>query len=171
METNQNPPINRDLIKSTGENLIWIGILIFGNILISGFIYSSISDSRDIEEIKNLYQIWGYISLILIFVKGLLFIYSGKNLIDSLKQPNENYGELNTIPFVSAIDLNPGGIYFNPEGIYFETEYFPNGKIKIKKSFNKEGMKHGFWEHYFENGELDYREVYRDDTWIKHNVQ
>ncbi len=84
--------------------------------------------------------------------------------MDYVSQPNENYGELNTIPFVSAFDLNPGGIYF-------ETEFFPNGKIKIKKSFNKEGMKHGFWEHYLENGKLDFREVYRDGTWFKHHVQ
>lgn len=164
METSQTPQINRDLIKSTGENLIWIGILIFGNILISGFIYSTISDSRDIEEIKHLYQIWGYISLVLIIVKGLIFIYSGKNLIDSVYRSNGNYGKLNNISFVEDVDLNLGGIYFNPEGIYFETELFPNGKIKIKKSFNKEGMKHGFWEHYLENGELASREVYRDGT-------
>lgn len=171
MKTNQTPPINLNLIESSGLNLIWIGILIFVNILISLFIYSSISDSRDIEVIKNLYETWGYISLILIIVKGILFIKSGKNLMDYVSQPNENNGKLNNTQFIEDVDLNPGGIYFNPEGIYFETEFFPNGKIKIKKSFNKEGMKHGFWEHYLENGELDYREVYRDGAWIKHNVQ
>ena len=76
------------------------------------------------------------------------------NLINSFSQPNENYGKLNKTPLSS-------------QEMYFETEYFPNGKIKIKKSFNKEGLKHGFWEYYLENGELDYKELYQDGNFIQ----
>lgn len=83
METNKTHQINRDLIKSTGENLKWIGYLIFLNVLISGLIYFSISESRDIEEIKGLTKTWSYISFFSVVVMGILFIYSGKNLIDS----------------------------------------------------------------------------------------
>ena len=61
METNQTPQINRDLIKSAGGNLKWIGYLIFLNVLMSRLIYFLISESRDIEEIKGLSKTWDII--------------------------------------------------------------------------------------------------------------
>jgi len=160
METNKTHQINRDLIKSTGENLKWIGYLIFLNVLISGLVYFSISESRDIEEIKGLTKTWSYISFFSVVVMGILFIYSGKNLIDSFSQPNENYGKLNKSTFLKEVESTS-------EGMYFETECFPNGKIKIKKSFNKEGLKHGVWEHYLKNGTLDFKELYENGNWVQ----
>jgi hypothetical protein len=160
METNQTPQINRDLIKSAGENLKWIGYLIFLNVLISVLIYFSISESRDIEEIKGLTKTWSYISFFSVIVMGILFIYSGKNLIDSFSQPNENYGKLNKLTFSEEVESTS-------DGMYLETECFPNGKIRIKKSFNKEGLKHGVWEHYLENGTLDFKELYENGNWVK----
>lgn len=154
METNQTPLINRNLIETTGKNLRWIGYLILTNVLVSCWMKYSISNSLDIEEIKRLTDNWIFISLISVIVIGILFIFSGQNLRDSLSQPNENYGKLNKNSL-------------NFEGVYFETECFPNGKIKIEKSFNKEGLKHGFWKYYLENGERDYTELYQDGNLIQ----
>jgi len=89
METNQTPQINRNLIETTGNNLIWIGYLILANVFVSFWMKYSISQSRDIEEIKRLTDNWIFISLISVIVVGILFIFSGQNLRDSLSQPNE----------------------------------------------------------------------------------
>ena len=53
------------------------------------------------------------------------------------------------------------------EGVYFETVYFPNGNIMVKKSFNKEGVKHGVWEYYLENGDLDYKELFQNGSRVQ----
>jgi len=98
METNQKNSINRDLIKSSGEKLKWIGYLIFVNILISGLFYYKIvsydnekmnrmsyEESISISnEINNIYVFWGLISFISLVFIGILFIGSGKNLMDSI---------------------------------------------------------------------------------------
>ena len=170
MGTNQKPPIDRDLIKTSGEILKWIGYLIFVNIFISVLFSYLIYEKEErinlftigeiTEEIKNLYWIWGILSFILIIIKGIFFIESGVKMMNSVSQPNENYGKLNKTPIVEVGKQNS-------EGIYFETEFFTNGKIKIKKSFNKEGLNHGIWEYYLENGELDYKEFYLDGNWIQ----
>ena len=160
METNQTPQINRDLIKSAGGNLKWIGYLIFLNVLMSRLIYFLISESRDIEEIKGLSKTWDIILYVSVTVMGILFIFSGKNLIDSFPQPNENYGKLNKSTFLEEVESTS-------EGMYFETECFPNGKIKIKKSFSKGGVKHRIWEYYLQNGDLDYKEFYQNGSWVQ----
>jgi hypothetical protein len=95
MESNRTPQINGNLIKTTGKNLIWIGYLILGNVFVSWWMKYSISQSLDIEEIKRLTDNWINISLISVIVMGILFIFSGQNLRDSLSQPNENNDRLN----------------------------------------------------------------------------
>ncbi len=168
METNQKNSINRDLIKSSGENLKWIGYLIFINILISGLFYYLISEkeegisffnmSQTSEEIKHLYWTWLILSLILIIVKGILFIESGKNLIKS-------------IPLIVKSNPNVERTDLNESVLTLETEYFSNGNIKIEKTFNKDGFNHGIWKYYLENGELDYQELYQDGISLGKNIR
>ena len=63
--------------------------------------------------------------------------------------------------------MNKNPLNFEFEGVYYETECFPNGKIKIEKSFNKDGLKHGFWKYYLENGEIYLTELYQDGNLIQ----
>ena len=164
METNQTLPINRGYIELSGRNLKWIGYLIFVNIIVTVLIYYLISEKESeislfnmgqtSKEIKTLYGTWVILSLILIIVKGILFIESGKNLIKSIPLI------VRSNPNVERTDLIEGGVTL-------ETEYFSNGNIKIEKTFNKDGLKHGIWKYYLKNGELDYQELYQDGNWVK----
>ncbi len=164
METKQKSPIIRGHIVLSGLYLKWIGYLIFVNILMSGLFYYLISEKveeisfltmgQTSEEIKSLYGTWITLSLILIIVKGILFIESGKNLIKSIPLI------VKSNPNVERTDLIEGGVTL-------ETEYFSNGNIKIEKTFNKDGLKHGIWKYYLKNGELDYQELYQDGNWVK----
>jgi hypothetical protein len=164
METNQTLPINRGYIELSGRNLKWIGYLIFVNIIITVLIFYLISEKESeislfnigqtSKEIKTLIRTWEILSLILIIVKGILFIESGKNLIKSITLI------VKSNPNVERTDLIEGGVTL-------ETEYFSNGNIKIEKTFNKDGLKHGIWEYYKEDGNLDFKEVFDNGKFIR----
>lgn len=157
METHQTTPINRDLIKSSGENLKVIGYLIFVNLLISGFFYFLISKSSNIREITNIYMFWGVSSLILIFIIGILFIQSGYNLINSISTLKESSKSLEELDKTEKVKSNVSVI----DGFTIKNKYYSNGNIEVSESYNEKNEKEGDWKFYSREGKLIYIETYK----------
>jgi hypothetical protein len=140
---NEDQKINHGNIRLAGEKIQSSVRFIYFQIMASvlGMVFFFNSKSVGILLFFTL------ISIILIIASLVSLNSAGFNLIASVPYSNN-----------IAKDL---------EGVYFETVYFPNGKIMVKKSFNKEGVKHGVWEYYLENGDLDYKELFQDGSRVQ----
>lgn len=145
--------IKFDHIRKAGEKIqasvMYIVIQILFTIIAAVLLFNSKSNS--IVEVSFLISL---ISSILLIVSLVSLNSAGFNLIAAVSFTQKSGKSLDE--FDPTFDDN-----------YFETEYFPNGKIKVKKSFSKGGVKHGVWEYYLENGDLDYKELYQNGSWVQ----
>ena len=141
-------------IKSAGESLKMIGYLMLANILISGLFQYLIRESVRNFETENIETYFLYQSslfILLLFIKSLLFISSGNDLINAFNQPVSN----GIISENSVLE----------EELIINKVFYSNGNLKVIESYNKANKKHGVWEHYLEDGTLDFKELYENGNW------
>jgi hypothetical protein len=145
--------IKIDHIRKAGQKIqssvMYIGIQILFTIIAIVLLFNSKSDS--LVEVSVLISL---ISSVLLIASLVSLNSAGFNLIAAVSFTHQ--------PAKSLDEFDP-----TAEENYFETEYFSNGKIKVKKSFSKGGVKHGVWEYYLENGDLDYKEFYQNGSWVQ----
>jgi hypothetical protein len=150
---NEEQKIKFDHIRKAGEKIQSSVMFIVAQILFSiiavVFLFNVKPDS--LVEIGSLISL---ISSVLLIMSLVNLNSAGFNLIAAVTFTQK--------PAKSLDEFDP-----TTEGNYFETECYPNGKIKVKKSFSKEGVKHGVWEYYLENGDLDYKEFYQNGSWVQ----
>jgi len=147
--------MNKEM-ESAGEKIRWIGYLILINIAINGFIQYLIRESVRNFEVKNVesyLEAQIFLTLLLLLVKSILFIRTGNDLI-RLNNPVVSNG---VISDNSAIT----------EELIVNKVFYPNGGLKVLESYNKDNKKHGVWEHYLENGSLDFKELYQNGNWVQ----
>ena len=143
MENNQN--FNPEHIKTAGEKIQSSVMYIYLNFFVSiiGMVLAYNSEPKSIGIVVTIFSLIG---IVLIIVSLVNLNSAGLNLIASVSYSQK--------------------INETSEGL-IKIENYPNGTTKVKKSFNKEGKKHGVWEYYNEDGSLDYKEVYEDGNWVK----
>jgi antitoxin component YwqK of YwqJK toxin-antitoxin module len=67
-------------------------------------------------------------------------------------------------PIIDGVQINQYDSEGNKDGIW--EYYYSNGQLRFKNSF-KDGEKDGIWEYYWGNGELHSKELYKDDKFVK----
>jgi hypothetical protein len=156
---NEDQKINHEHIQLAGEKIQSTVRFIFFQIMTSALGMVFFFNSKSVGVLL----FFTLISIILIIASLVSLNSAGFNLIASVSYSNSSAKSYTNSSAMDREGIDPT----TGEKVYFESVYFPNGNIMVKKSFNKEGVKHGVWEYYLENGDLDYKELFQNGSRVQ----
>jgi hypothetical protein len=144
MVMNEEQKINPFHLRIAGEKIQSSVMYVYFNFIVSiiGMVIAFNSEPKSIGIVVTLFSLIG---IVLIIASLVNLNSAGFNLISSVSSSQK------------IVETSEGEI---------RIENYPNGTTKVKKSFNKDGKKHGLWEYYSEDGSLEYEEVYENDEFV-----